>query len=54
MIISKSKYCSTIIDGYLEACLRIASSSYCPDYATLADSIQCKSSEYVLSIFSIF
>ncbi|KAF7641054.1 hypothetical protein LDENG_00297180, partial [Lucifuga dentata] len=43
--IIKSKYCSTMSDDHLEACLRLATSSYCLDYATLADSIQCKSSE---------
>ena len=50
MRIIKSKYCSTITD-HLEACLRLASSSYSPDYATLADSIQWKSSEYALSLY---
>ena len=40
---------STIADVYLEACMRLAPSSFCPDYATLADFIQCKSSEHVLS-----
>ena len=32
MKISKSKYRSTVTDGHLEACLRIASCSFCPDY----------------------
>jgi len=32
-------------DDHLEACLKLAISSYCPDYAALADAIQCKSSE---------
>lgn len=45
MKIIKSKYRSTMTDDHLEACLRLATSSYCPDYAALADSIQCKSSE---------
>lgn len=45
MKIIKSKYRSTMTDHHLEACLRLATSSYCPDYATLADSIQCTSSE---------
>ena len=45
MMIIKSKYRSTITDDHLEVCLRLAVSSYCPDYASLADSIQCKSSE---------
>lgn len=45
MKIIKSKYRSTMTDDHLEASLRLATSSYCPDYATLADSIQCKSSE---------
>ncbi|XP_051259245.1 general transcription factor II-I repeat domain-containing protein 2-like [Dicentrarchus labrax] len=39
MKIIKSKYRSTMTD-HLEVCF----SSYCPDYASLADSIQCKSS----------
>lgn len=42
--IIKSKYRSTLTDDHLEACLRLAISSYCPDYASLVDSIQCKSS----------
>ena len=41
----KSKYRSTMTDDHLEACLRLATSSYCPDYATLADSTRCRSSE---------
>lgn len=45
MKIIKSKYRSTMTDDHLEVCLRLAVSSYCPDYASLADSIQCKSSE---------
>ncbi|CAI5694542.1 unnamed protein product [Oreochromis niloticus] len=45
MKIIKSKYRSTMTDEHLEVCLRLAVSSYCPDYASLADSIQCKSSE---------
>ena len=45
MKIIKSKYRSTMTDDHLEVCLRMATSSYCPDYGTLADSIQCKSSE---------
>lgn len=40
----ESKYHSTLTDDHLEACLRLAISSYCPDYASLVDSIQCKSS----------
>ncbi|CAG03173.1 unnamed protein product [Tetraodon nigroviridis] len=32
-------------DEHLEVCLRLAVSSYCPDYASLADSSQCKSSK---------
>lgn len=44
MKIIKSKYCSTLTDDHLEACLRLAISSYIPDYASLVDSIQCKSS----------
>ena len=47
----KSKYHSTMTEGHLEASLRLATRSYCPDDETLADSIQCKSSEYVLSIY---
>ena len=45
MKIIKSKNCSTMTDDYLEAFLRLATNSYCPDYATLSDSIQCKSLE---------
>ena len=45
MEIIKSKYRSTMTDDHLEVCLRLAVSSYCPNYASLADSIQCKSSE---------
>ncbi|XP_060762621.1 general transcription factor II-I repeat domain-containing protein 2A-like [Neoarius graeffei] len=44
MKIIKSKYRSTLTDDHLEACLRLAISSYIPDYASLVDSIQCKSS----------
>ncbi|XP_037552151.1 receptor-type tyrosine-protein phosphatase zeta [Nematolebias whitei] len=32
-------------DDHLEVCLKLAISNHCPDYASLADSIQCKSSE---------
>ncbi|KAL2087224.1 hypothetical protein ACEWY4_018283 [Coilia grayii] len=42
--IIKSKYRSTMTDDHLEACLRLATSSYCPDYATLSHSLQCRSS----------
>ncbi|KAL7870465.1 hypothetical protein SRHO_G00079620 [Serrasalmus rhombeus] len=45
MKIIKSKYCSTMTDDHLEVCLRLAISNYCPDYASLIDCIQCKSSE---------
>ena len=45
MKIIKSKYRSTVTDERLEMCLRLAVSSYCLDYVSLADSIQCKSSE---------
>ena len=45
MKVIKSKYRTTMIDDHLEVCLRMATSSYCPDYATLADSMQCKSSK---------
>lgn len=45
MKIIKSKYRSTMTDEHLEVCLRLAVSSYCPDYAPLADLIQCKSSK---------
>ncbi|KAK1903952.1 General transcription factor II-I repeat domain containing protein 2A [Dissostichus eleginoides] len=41
----KSKNRSTMTDDHLEVCLRMATSSYCPDYATLADSCKCRSSE---------
>ena len=43
--IIKSKYCSNMTDDHLKAYLMLATSTYCPDYATLTDSIQCKSSE---------
>ncbi|RXN24367.1 general transcription factor II-I repeat domain-containing 2A-like protein [Labeo rohita] len=45
MKIIKSKYRPTMTDDHLEVCLRLAISRYCPDYASLADSIQSKSSE---------
>ncbi|XP_068121767.1 general transcription factor II-I repeat domain-containing protein 2A-like [Hyperolius riggenbachi] len=45
MKIVKSKFRSTLTDEHLDVCLRLAISSYCPDYASLADSIQCKSSD---------
>ena len=45
MKIIKSKNRSTMADEHLEVCLRLAISSYCPDYASLADFIKCKSSE---------
>ncbi|XP_057190131.1 general transcription factor II-I repeat domain-containing protein 2-like [Triplophysa rosa] len=45
MKIIKSKHRSTMTNDNLEACLRLATSSYCPNYAKLSDSIQCKSSE---------
>lgn len=32
-------------DDYLEVCLRLVTIIYYPEYASLADSIQCKSSE---------
>lgn len=41
MKIMKSKYRSTMTDDHLVACLRIATSSYCPDYEKLASSSQC-------------
>uniref|UniRef100_A0A087XSU0 Uncharacterized protein n=1 Tax=Poecilia formosa TaxID=48698 RepID=A0A087XSU0_POEFO len=41
---STSKYCSSMTDAHLEACLKLAISSYCPDYAALADAVQCRSS----------
>ncbi|CAL8353965.1 unnamed protein product [Arctogadus glacialis] len=44
--ISKSKYRSTITDVHVEACLSPSPSSSCPDDATLADSVQCRSPEY--------
>lgn len=44
MKIIKSQYRSTMTDEHLEMCLRLAVSSYRPDYASLADSMQCKSS----------
>ncbi|KAK7158529.1 hypothetical protein R3I94_004989 [Phoxinus phoxinus] len=44
MKIIKSKYRSTMTDDNLLACLRLATSSYCPDYETLAASSQCQRS----------
>lgn len=44
MKIIKSKYRSTLTDDHLDTCLRLAISSYNPDYAKLADTMQCKSS----------
>jgi hypothetical protein len=41
---NKSKYWSTLTDEHLDTCLRLAISSYNPDYAKLADSMMCKSS----------
>ena len=48
MKIIKFKYRPT--DCQLEACLRLVTSGYYTDYATLADTIQYESSEYLLSI----
>ena len=45
MNIIKSMYHSTKGDDHLKACLRLATSSSCPNYANLAGSIQCRSSE---------
>ena len=45
MKIIKSKYRTTMTDDHLEVCLGMATSSLCPDYAILADSMQCKSSK---------
>lgn len=45
MKIIKCEYRYTLIDIPSEACLRLPTSSYCPSYANLVDSIQCKSSE---------
>ena len=36
----KSKYRSTMTNGHLESCLRLATNRYCSNNATLADSIQ--------------
>ena len=44
MKIIKSKYRSTMTGDHLEVCLRLAVGSFCADYASLADTIQCKSS----------
>ncbi|XP_053173285.1 general transcription factor II-I repeat domain-containing protein 2A-like [Scomber japonicus] len=44
MKIIKSKYRSTMTDDHLMACLRLATSSYCPDYEKLASSSQCQRS----------
>lgn len=42
MKIIKSKYRSTMTDDHLAACLRLATSSYTPDYEKLASSSQCQ------------
>ncbi len=44
MKIIKSKYRSTMTDDHLVACLRLATSAYCPDYEKLASSSQCQRS----------
>lgn len=44
MKIIKSKYRTTLTDDHLAACLRLALSSYCPDYEKLAASSQCQKS----------
>ena len=44
MKIIKSKYRTTLTDDHLAACLRLALSSYRPDYEKLADSSQCQKS----------
>ncbi|KAJ8362371.1 hypothetical protein AAFF_G00378160 [Aldrovandia affinis] len=44
MKIIKSKYRSTRTDDHLVACLRLATSCYCPDYEKLAASSQCQRS----------
>lgn len=44
MKIIKSKYRSTMTDDHLAVCLRLALSSYCPDYERLASSSQCQKS----------
>ena len=41
----KSRYHLAMTDGHFEACLRLATGTYCPDYATLNDSILYKISE---------
>ncbi len=45
MKIIKSKYRTSLTDEHLEVCLRLAVSSYCPDYVSLTDALQCKSSQ---------
>lgn len=40
--IIKSKYRATMTDDHLAACLRLATSSYTPDYEKLASSSQCQ------------
>lgn len=42
MKIIKSKYRATMTDDHLAACLRLATSSYTPDYEKLASSSQCQ------------
>nr|XP_055065219.1 general transcription factor II-I repeat domain-containing protein 2A-like [Misgurnus anguillicaudatus] len=42
MKIIKSKYRSTMTDDHLAACLRLATSSYTPDYDKLSSSSQCQ------------
>lgn len=42
MKIIKSKYRSSITDDHLLACLRLATTCYCPDYEKLAASSQCQ------------
>ncbi|KAK1906290.1 EPM2A-interacting protein 1 [Dissostichus eleginoides] len=44
MKIIKSKYRSTMTDDHLVACIRLVTSSYCPDYEKLAASSQCQKS----------
>lgn len=48
----RSVYYSTMSDDDLKLCLRLFTSIYSPDYATLDDSIQCKSSCVFKQLFS--
>ena len=44
MKLIKSKQCSTMTDDHLDVCLRLAVSTYTPNYKKLTDNLQCQSS----------